>query len=176
MDKLKHFIEANREAFENETPPEGHLERFERKLAVRRQRRTVLYGFSAIAVAATIALLLLFRATDGTDIPEPSFACETQEEMEELRLYYNMRIHDLLVQMKALYKDKQAPGAKGLMRESERVLADCHQFERTVLPTLPCSNDALFAMTQHYDNSLESLAFMLRQMEQITKNGEENNH
>jgi hypothetical protein len=35
---------------------------------------------------------------------------------------------------------------------------------------LPCSNDGLFAMTQHYSNSLEGLTLMLKQMEQVTDN------
>lgn len=45
-----------------------------------------------------------------------------------------------------------------------------YMFEETILPTLPCSNDGLFAMTQHYSNSLEGLTLMLKQMEQVTDN------
>ena len=34
MDKLKNFIDTNREAFEDDLLPEGHFERFEQKLAL----------------------------------------------------------------------------------------------------------------------------------------------
>ena len=94
MDKLKNFIDANRDAFkEDEMLPEGHFERFEQKLPKPRKNRAALYSLSAFAIAASIALLLLFRLPGGTGLPEPAQkttaqTCETQEEIEELRLYY----------------------------------------------------------------------------------------
>lgn len=175
MDKLKNFIDANREAFDNEELPEGHLERFGQKLPKPRKRRATLYALSTFAVAASIALIFLLRLPGGTGMPASqqktsAQSCETKEEIEDLRLYYNMQMNDVLAQMKKLYKQDQPPGAEELLRESKRVLTDNYMFEETVLPTLPCSNDGLFAMTQHYSNSLESLSFMLRQMERVTEN------
>ena len=135
MDKLKNFIDANRDAFkEDEMLPEGHFERFEQKLPKPRKNRAALYSLS------------------------------------ELRLYYNMQMNDVLAQMKKLYKQDRTPGAEELLQESKRILTDNYMFEETILPTLPCSNDGLFAMTQHYSNSLEGLTLMLKQMEQVTDN------
>ena len=57
MDKLKNFIDTNREAFEDDLLPEGHFERFEQKLAVPRKSRAMLYSLCAFAAAACIALL-----------------------------------------------------------------------------------------------------------------------
>ena len=176
MDKLKNFIDANRDAFEeDEMLPEGHFERFEQKLPKPRKNRAALYSLSVFAIAASIALLLLFRLPGGTGLPEPAQkttaqTCETQEEIEELRLYYNMQMNDVLAQMKKLYKQDRTPGAEELLQESKRILTDYYLFEDTILPTLPCSNDGLFAMTQHYSNSLEGLTLMLKQMEQVTDN------
>ena len=59
MDKLKNFIDMNREAFEDDLLPEGHLGRFEQKLAAPRKSRATLHIFCAFAAAACIALLLL---------------------------------------------------------------------------------------------------------------------
>ena len=61
MDKLKNFIDTNREAFEDDLLPEGHFERFEQKLAVPRKSRATLYSLCAFAAAACIALLFLFK-------------------------------------------------------------------------------------------------------------------
>ncbi|WP_297903599.1 hypothetical protein [uncultured Parabacteroides sp.] len=174
MDKLKNFIDTNRDAFEeDEMLPEGHLERFEQKLPKPRKNRVTLYSLSAFAIAASIALLLLFRLPGGTDMSDPALrsaaqTCDSQEEIEELRLYYNMQMNDVLAQMKKLYKQDRTPGAEELLQESKRILTDNYMFEETVLPTLPCSNDGLFAMTQHYNNSLEGLTLMLKQMRQVT--------
>ena len=118
MDKLKNFIDANRDAFkEDEMLPEGHFERFEQKLPKPRKNRAALYSLSAFVIAASIALLLLFRLPEGTGLPEPAQkttaqTCETQEEIEELRLYYNMQMNDVLAQMKKLYKQDRTPGAE----------------------------------------------------------------
>ena len=51
MDKLKNFIDANRDAFEeDEMLPEGHFERFEQKLPKPRKNRAALYNLSLIHI------------------------------------------------------------------------------------------------------------------------------
>ena len=156
MDKLKNFIDTNREAFEDDLLPEGHFERFEQKLAVPRKSRATLYSLCAFAAAACIALLFLFKLPGGTPLPtQPrqvvtgQHACEVKEEMQ------------------AMYKLQQTPGAEELLKETKRVLTDNYMFEETVLPTLPCSNAGLYAMNLHYSTSLESLNIMLKQMENM---------
>jgi len=76
MDKLKNFIDTNREAFEDDLLPEGHFERFEQKLAVPRKSRATLYSLCAFAAAACIALLFLFKLPGGTPLPSvPGVRC-----------------------------------------------------------------------------------------------------
>ena len=91
MDKLKNFIDANRDAFkEDEMLPEGHFERFRAKAAEATEKpcgpiqpiglcHSCLYRFVA---------LIPLAGRDG--LPEPAQkttaqTCETQEEIEELR-------------------------------------------------------------------------------------------
>lgn len=177
MDKLKDFIEANREAFDDERLPEGHVERFEKKLDTRkRSHRTKIYSLFTFVAAAGIALLFLLRLPGGTPMPAPQkgvsqqpHKCAMKEEIEELRLYYNMQMNNVISQMDELYKQEQIPGADELIEETKRVLTDNYMFEETVLPTLPCSNDGLSAMNQHYVSSLKSLNIMLQQMEKMDK-------
>lgn len=52
MDKLKNFIDTNREAFEDDLLPEGHFERFEQKLAAPRKSRATLYSLCAFAAGS----------------------------------------------------------------------------------------------------------------------------
>lgn len=173
MDKLKEYIDNNREAFDNEYLPEGHFERFEQKLPVPRKKRVKRYSLLAFAVAACTALLILLNIPGGTPIPSHEQTasrpqkCEMKEEIEELRLYYNMQMNDVISQMKEIYQQQHKPGAEELLKETKQILSDTYQFEETVLPTLPCTNTAVFAMSQHYSTSLESLNYMLRQMEDM---------
>lgn len=171
MDKLKDFIDKNREAFDDGILPDGHLERFVPKLPPSKRRRLIrLYSFVAAIVAAVVILVLVLNITTdtGLSISEEVAANEADEdEVEELRFYYNMQINSVLSQMQALYKANNTPGADELIKETKRVLADNYMFEETVLPTLPSSNIGLYAMTQHYNTSLGSLLFMLRQMQNV---------
>lgn len=174
MDKLKDFIDNNRDAFNDEQLPKGHFERFEKKLPNTKQKNIRFFSFCAFIAAASIALLFLLKLPGGTSIPtSPEAAvpqyCKIQSEIKELTIYYNMQMNDILAQMEELYKKENTPGTTELLQETKRVLSANYIFEKTVLPTLPCSNDGLYAMNQHYSNSLESLNFMLKQMEEMNK-------
>lgn len=252
MDKLKGFVDSHQADFKECRLPEGHRERFERKLAVfrgehpeadgsgreaqggdsetkviglettgvalegkeadperlksraadkqkeedspsdilfrlqetdasplyrqDRQHKARIYSlWASFAAAAAIALFFLLRIPGGTTFPVspvPSSAtvqtCKAQQEIEELRIYYTMQINEMMVRIETLYKQDKTPGSAELLGATKKILTDNYMFEETVLPTLPCSNEALFAMTQHYTNSLESLSIMLKQMERVT--------
>lgn len=203
MDKLKTYIDHHRADFDTGSLPEGHADRFRRKLEAgkrpwepeeenaasadsepdaapvlssrpNRTRRLWVLRIS-FAAAAAIALLLLLRMPGGTAIPSAPVvrpeagACQAKQEFEELRIYYRMQIHEMTAQIEQVYKADQTPGGAELLKETKKVLHDNYMFEETVLPTLPCSNNGLFAINQHYSNSLESLSIMLREMERMSK-------
>jgi len=97
MDKLKHFIDINREAFEEKQLPEGHLERFEKRLSHPHRSQTIRYSLYSIIAAACISLLILFNLPweKGTSDISPTevqpCSCEITEEFEGLRLHYMMQ-------------------------------------------------------------------------------------
>ncbi|MDH6307019.1 hypothetical protein M2459_003708 [Parabacteroides sp. PF5-5] len=174
MDKLKHFIDNNKEAFDDEFLPEGHFERFEKKLpSPPHKRQGKLFSLLSFAAAAAVTLFVFLKIQgDLKDAPiqqSTVYTCETQTEIEELRVYYNMQMNEVSAQIRALYKSEQVPGGLELLEETKRVLKSSEEFEVKVLPTLPCSDDGLFAMNQHYKNSLGSLQIMLKQMEIATE-------
>jgi hypothetical protein len=172
MDKLKNFIDSNREAFDSDSLPERHLERFRKKLG--RKRRIRHIGLAAMTMAAAVGLLLFLKIQSemrNAYLPETlTFTCEAEKEIEELRLYYNMQLYDMESQIKGLYAQKARSGSFALVEESERIIQTTCDFEADILPSLPCSDMGVFAMNQHYVNSLESLNFILEQMRLITGN------
>ncbi|MDH6341701.1 hypothetical protein M2480_000842 [Parabacteroides sp. PFB2-12] len=163
MDKLKEFVDKNREAFDRVELPEGHLERFEQKLPTRRKRSASIYYIYGAVAAACIALLIIFRpATDSFTKEDPA---DNLCEIEEVQLYYTMRMNNLLAKMEDHYKAAPTPGSAQLLEASQEVLSDCRTFEEEILPTLPCSDEAMLVMNQQYENSLSSLQFILEQMD-----------
>ncbi|MDR1356098.1 MAG: hypothetical protein LBJ58_00315 [Tannerellaceae bacterium] len=172
MDKLKDFIDNNRKDFDNDLLPEGHLKRFETKLKGRRLIPST-HGRIALTLAAA-ALLMLFlwirreAREEAHERATFTFACESEEEIEELRLYYRMQIYGVEAQIQELYaQGGEAPGSLELMEETERVIRMTYDFETDIFPLLPCSDAGVFVMTQQYSNSIGSLNIMLKQMKRI---------
>ncbi len=188
MDKLKDFIDTHRAAFdEAPTLPAGHEARFLNRLdeeapvvTLRKQPRSKgLYLLYAASLAAAIALLLLLRF-GGTELTatEDPFLTEmrqTATEMAELQTYYHMQMRTVREQMKQLAEQQPTPGVLAIWQESEQILADNLSFEQNELPLLPPEGETLQTLTQHYGNSLETLQFMLAQMERIEKDDQQIN-
>lgn len=171
MDRLKDFITANREEFDEVRLPEGHRARFERKLPKRRKSIRLIVAWSVGAVAAAVALLLFLRLPGGIgqeSTPDTSaevYATEMRIEFDELCMYYRMRMGDLLERLNESCQQGRTPEACGLREAGQRIVADCQTFERTVVPTLPCTNEGIFVLTRHYGSSLESLSFLVKRVE-----------
>ncbi|MDR0995694.1 MAG: hypothetical protein LBL81_05315 [Tannerella sp.] len=168
MDQLKAFINANRDAFEEAELPQGHLGRFEEKLRAagkkKRIRRLWLTGIAA-AFAACLAGWL-FLQPGGSSFGKPENAGNPiAADMVGLQHYYSMQMADLAEQIQDRSAKVESPWAKGLADASRQVLLANSLFNRSVLPTLPYSDYSLLAMQQQYTNSLESLHFLLRQLD-----------
>lgn len=175
MDKLKNFIDTHKEAFKDDLLPEGHFERFEKKLPVRHKlsgRRWLGFGVAAVAaVVAFVVFLNIQSEMHNAPVHQTNtYSCETQKEIDELRVYYTMQMEEMYAQIRSLYKADQVPGGLELLQETKQVIKTTADFEEQVLPNLPCNETSLFAMTQHYNTSLQSLSIMLRQMECIINN------
>lgn len=170
-DKLKQFIATNREKFDEEALPAGHFERFDRKLPVPKKNRVKTVSLIAFTAAACMALLFILQLPFGFHgFDSSSYVCETKQEIEEVQLYYQMQMNAVIEQMEALYEQDRTSGAAELLMESKKVLLETKKFEDEVMPTLPCSDEGIVVLNQHYGNSLGSMHIMLEYMEQVTDN------
>lgn len=164
MDKLKQFIDDHRDEFNDIELPKGHQARFEKKLPIRAKRRTLWYSVYGVAAAACIALLLFFKPSTDLFIDDDDPTANVCE-IEELQLYYTMQINEVLAQIEAINETETSPKSAQLLQASQQVVDDSGRFEEEVLPSLPCSEEGIYAINQHYSNSLRSLHIMLDQME-----------
>lgn len=167
MDKLKQFIDDHRDEFDDIELPKGHLERFEKKLPSHAKRRTLWFSIYGAAAAACIALLIFFKPSTDLYIDDDDPTANVCE-IEELQLYYTMQINEVLARIEAVDEKETSPKSAQLVKASKQVLSDNGRFEEEVLPSLPCSEEGIYAMNQHYRNSLRSLQIMLDQMEDKT--------
>ncbi|MDR2498366.1 MAG: hypothetical protein LBD28_02885 [Tannerellaceae bacterium] len=172
MDNLKKFVDQYRDQFDAEPLPDGHLERFERKLRSRHNRpaRYFLPIAATIAAAACIFAILFIKGGEynRNQNGNGAFICEADEEMDELRSYYHMRVYDLEERMRSLHLAQPTEGSASIMHDTQEVMKSIYDFEENILPTLPCSGNGLNVMNRQYASSLETLEVMLEQMEEIT--------
>ncbi|MDR0538151.1 MAG: hypothetical protein LBH04_08980 [Tannerellaceae bacterium] len=167
MDKLKKFIDLHRDDFDLPLQ-QGHLNRFETKL--NRWRRPLLrrYLFPAVATLAAACLLTFLLVPRSAPEKRIVFVCEVDEEMDALRKYYNMRVYDVEERINSLYETKPSQSLQKLAEEAGKVVRTVREFEEEIFPTLSCTDNGIFAMKLQYDGSLESLIFMLEQMELLS--------
>jgi hypothetical protein len=174
MDGLKEFIDAHRSDFDSESLPDGHTERFEKRLhrSGRIVRRVSLLALVAAAAACLVFFVKLHEGllVNPGDSSPATFFCEADEEIDELCGYYNMQMYEVVTEINEGYADNQTPGIQELLEASEEVVQATYDFEEEVLPSLPCTEDGLFTINRHYDASLQSLHFMLEQMKEMTTN------
>lgn len=172
MDKLKDFIADNRQAFEDLSLPEGHEERFREKLS-RRKTRSIRRRAIWLAVAASIVgFLFVFHTQWGKETG--SDVCELSMEINEVRMYYNMQLMATVTKMEMLYKQDQSPGNLELLKQTQDVITSNLDFENRILPSLPCREETLFAMNQHYDASLAGMNILLDRMREQTETNRNN--
>ncbi|MDD4514176.1 hypothetical protein [Massilibacteroides sp.] len=173
MDRLKNFIDNNRPEFDDIELPVGHAERFNKKLEGRKKlimRRRVI---GLIAAAACLGLLFFVQTRYAEKNMDNT--CTMSAEISEVRHYYTMQISETIAQMEEIYKHHQSPGALELLKQTQEVIALNNDFENRILPSLPCSEEALFAMNRHYDASVSGMRILLRQMQKEKNRNDINN-
>ncbi|MDF9829198.1 hypothetical protein [Parabacteroides sp. PF5-6] len=163
MDKLKQFIDEHRQEFDDFELPEGHLARFEKKLPRRAKRHTLWYTVYGVAAAACIALFILFKPSTDLFMDDDDPTANVCE-IEELQLYYTMQINEVLARIEAADEETTSYKSAQLVQASRKVVSDSGRFEEEILPTLPCSEEGIYVINQHYSNSLRSLQIMLDQI------------
>lgn len=92
MDNLDEYIRLNREAFDEQEVPEGHLVRFEERLAgqvAARKRPLIWFRFASVAagIAAAVAAVVIFINRPG-ERHKDWFAGVGDDQLEICQAYY----------------------------------------------------------------------------------------
>ena len=159
MDRLKDYIQQHREAFEDVPLPEGHLERFAARLDKAETKKTVPLWRKLVPLAAAVALFFCLSVPFWMQQPvsPDTYVCE----------YYRMEIEDHLMELETASKENPSEAVTHLLEAALQIEASCQQFDNQVLPTLPCSDEGIFAINQQYQNSLNSMQILCQQLNRV---------
>jgi len=177
MDSFEQLIRNNREEIQNDLPPEGHFERFERKL-LGKTRKNLNYwiGFlSGMAAVIVIGFLLFFYP--GKEEANLMTLSNVSEQYAEVEFYYTRSITQQtrkLIECSEKYGSND-PSLKMMVDELE-------EYDRTYsqickeLQTTPNDQRVINAMINYYQTKLEIINRILNEIEnkQVTINKDEN--
>lgn len=177
MSNLEDFIKQHRSEFEQDSLPEGHWERFNQRLDAAmptevqpKKRRNLLFLWTVSAVAACIALFLIFSPKteeNGETDPMILQAMEISREFNEVQFYYTMQMEQILSEMEQIHQAENTEASLQLLSESKRIMQQNIHFEQEIAPHLPCSSDGLNTINLYYQCSLGSMEQMLARMKQL---------
>ena len=178
MDKLKDFIRQNRASFDQEELPNDHLSHFMEKLASSERMVNNDYSFKKTVylkktvfwlVAASIAAAMTFTLFTSNPVEKTAYTCELDTKKAELRMYYQMKMEDLVMQMESETAKTGNPAFAVLVAEGKKIQSACERFDEDVTPTLPCSEKGIYAINQQYANSLAGIQILYNQLMHIKK-------
>lgn len=152
---IKRFIENNREAFDDAPLPEGHFERFERrlKLVARRRRLLRTIRVTAATAAVTAVIFVAGYALLTRDEKKTERICILSDEMLETRRYYAAMLNTAKVRVERIVATAEPEIRRELNAELSSIVADSASF---------CNNSDQSAaiMIQYYGSKMVALRNM----------------
>ncbi|MDR2466645.1 MAG: hypothetical protein LBD35_04555 [Prevotellaceae bacterium] len=145
---IERFIENNREAFDDAPLPEGHSERFERRLKLAARRRRLLRTIRMTAAAAAIfALAYMLLPKDGDKAEQ---ICILSGEMLETKRYYASMLNAAKIRVERIVATAEPEIRRELDAELSLIVSDSASF---------CNNsdESAAIMIQYYDSKIAAL-------------------
>jgi hypothetical protein len=178
-DYIEELISKNLEELNDNEPPEGHFERFEKKLAKQHKKSTFsLYVVWKVAAAVIFVFLAVnqgiiwFSPEDeqpmqATGREQVSLA-SVSNEYEEVDFYYTYAINSGLNQWERM-------AAEGLISEEEQQMMDTElaEFENVYqklqndLATNPNDERIINAMLEYYQTKLSLINMIVNKLEEV---------
>jgi hypothetical protein len=179
MKTLEDIIRNNKDFFEDEEPSEGHLERFNRKLATRFQsnvnkRSIVPYLLRAAVVTLLVTLSSLWtwdhfirsgstRMTLGQVSPQ----------YKEVENYYIHQVN--MMEGEIINIDlKNSPEQKSILLKEMKSMDSVYVSLQKELKANPDDERIINAMIEHYQTKLEVMTYIVNQLKTI-RNSNQNN-
>ncbi len=156
MDKLKTYISSHREAFDNETPREGHFERFEAKFSRKEGLRVHYWQWAAAAVVVlslSAGLWLWQQPAVPTDNGQVTVLCENSADMKSCylgRMYETAGIIEEL-------SEKLDPYTRGDVQMEVAGIIGANQFFEQELPEELPEKESRKILSAYYKQNLATL-------------------
>jgi hypothetical protein len=177
MDSFEQMIRNNREAIQNDLPPDGHFERFELKLSQNNRKKSNYWiGFlSGMAAVIVIGIILFFHP--GKEENHSMTLSNVSAQYAEVEFYYTHSIKQQTLKLNE-YSEKfgsNDPSLRMVVKELEEYDHTYSQMCRE-LQTTPNDERVIHAMINYYQTKLDIINKILKEIEnkQVTLKKNEN--
>ena len=147
--QLEKIIKENRPLFDNQLPPDGHLSRFEQRLALQERRRNTKYRIRfVVAIAASILLLFWI-------FPRESDNYQAQaSDISAVTAYYQFKISEQVDSINVLVEKNEE--AKILLQKAIKSMQQEVDALQEIGKNIPAEN-YISALVRCYDKQIETL-------------------
>ncbi|WP_430816007.1 hypothetical protein [Carboxylicivirga sp. RSCT41] len=167
-DRLKEYIDQNREAFDSLDAPARAWDAIDTQLNGHKHKRLTILRYSSIAVAAALAGIMIYVAVlqpgNTSQVSEVSY-------MNETELYYSTEVNQkraLVYQMSAQYPELQTEMDNDLA-ELDTIMAE---IKRDLKDNVD-NAEVVEAMIQNYRMKLSILEDIMQFLEEQQENNEQ---
>ncbi|MCG8579738.1 MAG: hypothetical protein MI866_07470 [Bacteroidales bacterium] len=171
-DRLKEYIDENREAFDSLDAPAESWDAIDRRLNARKYKRRAIFRYSGIATAAAFAGIMLYMA-----VLQPGSNAKQMQEvsyMSEAELYYATEVNQKrarVYQMSAQHPELQSEMDNDLA-ELDTIMAE---LKRDLKDNVD-NAEVVEAMIQNYRMKLSILEDIMEFLEEQQEENNEQTH
>lgn len=165
MDDLEQFIKNKRDSFQEETPHEGHFERFEMKLDKQRKKKPIRLILSISSVAAALVLALILFSSNQSKQKSLTLS-DLSDHYAEVEFYYTSSIKQQTQLLKSIASGDREEDSKIkiLLKEMEEYDTVYDQLCKDLEAT-PNDQRVINALIDYYQTKLGIINKILTELE-----------
>jgi hypothetical protein len=166
MDSLEQMIRKNREAIQNDLPPDGHFDRFELKLSQKSHKYSTYWiGFLSGMVAVIVIGVIMFLHP-GKELKNSMTVSNLSGQNAEVEFYYTHTINQQTQKLNeySIKFGANDPSLKMLIKELEEYDHTYSQICKD-LQTTPNDERVINALITYYQTKLEIINKILQEVE-----------
>lgn len=179
MKTIEEIIRNNKDFFEEAEPSKGHMERFNRKLEIRFQKRTVKRSIVPYLLKAAVVTLLVTLSSlwtwDHFIRPESSRMTlgQVSPQYKEVENYYIHQVN-LMKSEIGTVELKNDPKQKLVLLNEMKSMDSVYVSLQKELKANPNDERIITAMIEHYQTKLEVMTYILNQLKTISNDNHSN--
>ncbi|MDR2027698.1 MAG: hypothetical protein LBQ01_09105 [Prevotellaceae bacterium] len=162
MSELKKYLKENRNIFDDQTPPDGHFERFESRLdRLAEKKKSRQTSKTRLVATVAIAASILFAVVAGIWSLKPAEKNPEQisSEFAETETFYRTQMNEQIAAIQCKL-DKADEETRNQLEKDLQILTEDNNIFVEEIKEYTNEEMAIYYLVKHYSANLQSLQFI----------------